>query len=75
MDVRRFNNFDDVIEKIKLLDNNDELYMEMLREPILNDLSQLEYDNNLKKFLLNIIDKGTNPSITPGNIGPKKDTA
>ena len=48
VNVRSFKNFDEVIEKIKLLDNNDNLYLEMLQEPIINDLSQLEYDDRLK---------------------------
>jgi len=61
VNVRDFKNFDEVIEKIKELDNNDELYMQMLREPIITDLLQLEYDNKLEKFLSNIIEKGNKP--------------
>jgi len=61
VNVRSFKIFDEVIEKIKQLDNDDDLYLEMLREPMINDLSQLEYDERLEKFLLNIIDRGNKP--------------
>lgn len=73
VNVRSFNGFDEVIETIKELDNHDELYMQMLKEPIVNDLAQLEYDNKLENFLLNIIKKATRLFSMPKAIYLKKD--
>lgn len=55
-----FDSFDDVIEYVKYLDNNDEAYMEMLRQPPM----QVDYNyapQKLERFLINIIEKGKKP--------------
>ncbi len=53
-----FNSFDEVIERIKFLDSNDEAYMAMLREPPM----QATYKpSNIHAFLYNIIEKGNKP--------------
>ncbi len=53
-----FNSFDEVIERIKYLDNNDEAYMAMLKEPPM----QANYkQSNIHAFLYNIIEKGNKP--------------
>lgn len=57
-----YKNFDDVIEKIKYLDNNDEAYLAMLKEPIENNDSRFRnLDKRLEEFLINIIEKGNKP--------------
>lgn len=53
-----YESFDAVIEKIKELDNDDEKYIEMLRQPIFNDPKF--YDKKIsdfEKFLCNIFDQ------------------
>lgn len=50
--------FDAVIEKIKELDQDDEKYLEMLRQPILVDPTYPErLDKALEQFLLNIFEQ------------------
>lgn len=57
-----YKNFDEVIEKIEYLDNNDEAYLAMLKEPIEKENSRLKnQDEKLEKFLINIIKKGNKP--------------
>ncbi len=55
------NDFDKVIARIIELDQDDEKYMEMLRQPVM----QADYDfnvlGNLEKFLVDIIEKGNAP--------------
>lgn len=57
------NDFDKVIERIIELDNDDEKYMEMLRQPVV----QPDYDFNLlqkyEDFLVHIIEKGNQPFV------------
>lgn len=55
-----FDSFDSVIEYIKLLDNNDELYLEMLSQPpLLFDPEKREKE--LEDFLYGIIERGNKP--------------
>ena len=57
-----YKDLDEVIEQIKYLDNNDEAYLKMLKEPVERKESRLKnQDKKLEKFLLNIISKGNNP--------------
>lgn len=56
-----YKNFDEVIERIIELDNNDALYMQMLREPLY--LKEPEYDRQLEEFLFNIVNAG-NTKVT-----------
>ena len=60
INVADYKNFDEVIEKILELDNNDELYMQMLREPVY--LKEPEYDKRLEKFLYDIVTRGNTTS-------------
>ena len=61
IDCSDYETFDDVINKIIELDNDNESYMEMLRQPIFVDN---EYPNKLKadfeKFVYNIFDQPIN---------------
>jgi alpha(1,3/1,4) fucosyltransferase len=56
-----YENFDQVIERIKELDNNDELYMEMLRQPPMQPDYTFDKKEQLENFLANIIEKGVKP--------------
>lgn len=50
-----FNNFDDVVEYVKKIDNDDSLYMDMIKTPALITPSTIEDENfKLECFLLNI---------------------
>ena len=54
-----YKNFDEIIEKIKYLDNNDEAYLNILKEPLVKtDSKFINQEQNLEKFLVNIISKG-----------------
>lgn len=53
-----FNSFDDVIKRIVELDNNDDMYLEMLSQPILvNPNFSTELYSNLKQFFTNIFEQ------------------
>ncbi len=56
-----YNNFDEVIEKIKELDNNDEEYLKMLREPAMREDYNFNKKQVLEDFILGIIKKGNKP--------------
>lgn len=67
-----YENLDAVIEKIKELDNNDDLYMEMLTQP---PLLNKKYPNadDLREFLLKIIAKGNKPYVkNPHNLSEEE---
>jgi hypothetical protein len=61
INVFDFDSIDDCIKYVKKVDNDDELYLSMQREPIFNDdsLSKIYYDNTdmLIDFLCSIFDK------------------
>lgn len=56
INVHGYKNFDEVLEKIKEIDNNDELYLEMLSQPALisEKDSYASKMKQLESFLLNI---------------------
>ncbi len=53
-----FNKLNEVVEYVKYLDTNDDAYMEMLRQPPMQENFK---DANLKAFLYNIVEKGNKP--------------
>lgn len=58
IDVSDYATFDDAINKIIELDNDDEKYLEMLRQPILVNLNYFnDVYKNLENFLKNIFDQ------------------
>lgn len=58
IDVSDFESMDEAIERIIQLDNDDELYIKMMREPIfLDPLFQQKLMNNLESFLVNIFEQ------------------
>lgn len=61
-----YSNWDEVIEKIVEIDNDNELYLNMQQEPICNDSSgllELMSDNYLKNWLYPILDKEPKEAI------------
>lgn len=66
-------NFDEVIERVKQIDNDDDLYMKIRNaNPLLKDCT----DNGLAEFLYHIIDQDYNQSFRRPNSQPAKaDTA
>ena len=62
-----YKNFDEVIERVKELDNDDEKYMAMLREPVMNPDYDFNVYNKLEKFLTHIINKGNHPYVRQRN--------
>lgn len=55
-----FNNFSDVVEYVKKVDTDDELYMSMMREPMCDPKFTLEYYlAELESFLVRVVETGT----------------
>lgn len=58
INVHNYNSFDEVLEVVKELDNDDEKFLKMLNEPVFNEENYI--DNEMKKmadFLYNIFDQ------------------
>jgi hypothetical protein len=60
INCHKYKNFDQVIERIKEIDNNDELYLEIINEPLRNFNDETE--NIFIDFLRNIFDQPTKES-------------
>lgn len=58
--VNDYNSLEDVVNKVIELDNDDDAYMAMLNEPPLL-YPDYDYDAELAKFLIKIIERGNNP--------------
>lgn len=55
-----YDSFDDVVEHIKVIDNDDELYLKMLQTPAyINPVTTEQEIERLDKFLINIVENGT----------------
>ena len=58
VNLHDFDSFDEAIEKIKEIDNNDELYMDMLKEPALNPSNiPQKRKEDFEVFLYSIVDR------------------
>ena len=58
INVSDYESFDAVVEKIKELDQDDEKYLQMLRQPILKDPDLPRHlDQELEKFILHIFEQ------------------
>jgi len=55
INCHNYQNLDEVVEKVKLVDNNDQIFNEMINEPI-TDIDLLD-EKPLESFLLNIFDR------------------
>lgn len=62
-----YETLDEVIEKIKELDNDDAKYMKMLREPAMREDYDFNGTEKLEKFLNGIIEKGNKPIVRQRN--------
>ncbi|MBR2715588.1 MAG: hypothetical protein IKB73_05220 [Ruminococcus sp.] len=58
IDISDYPDFDTAIDRILEIENNEDLYLEMIRQPVFNDpeYPQKQYDE-LEKFLCNIFDQ------------------
>lgn len=56
-----YKNFDEVIERVKELDCDDEKYLQMLREKPMQEGYGFDAKEKLENFLVNVIEKGNNP--------------
>lgn len=69
-----YNSFDEVIERVKEIDNNDELYLQMLREPAFkNPKSVEEWKDELAEFMRQIVETPVNLAINRSNNCTSKD--
>ncbi len=58
INISSFDSFDAAIEYIKYIDNNDEKYIEMINEPVLNDMQYFSrLKNELESFILHIFEQ------------------
>jgi len=58
INCHEYESFEQVIERIKEIDNDDELYLQMMREPaFIKPITFEEHQERLEKFLINIIEK------------------
>lgn len=55
--VNDYKSIDEVVEQIVELDSNDALYLEMLRQPWVNDMAMFHWEEHLLAFLKNIMEK------------------
>ena len=62
-----YKNFDEVIEVIKELDNDNEKYMEMLSQPAMQESYDFNYKRKITDFLINIIEKDNKPYVRQRN--------
>lgn len=70
INVNDFESFDAVLEKIEEIDNNDDLFMEMLRQPIfVNEELAKGHDERFEKFLLHIFEQDKEKAYRRGR-GP-----
>jgi len=53
--------FDDVIKRIKELDQDDEQYLAMLRQPPMQESYDFDSEQKAREFLFQIIERGNNP--------------
>lgn len=57
INVRDYSSYNELIEYIKYLDENDDAYIEKLNEPWITDKSMFEWENKATSFLTNIFDQ------------------
>ena len=58
INCHKFKNFDEVIERVKEIDQNDDLYMEIMNQPVLNSSYDIkEMEKGLDSFFRNIFDQ------------------
>lgn len=50
--------FDELVEKVKEIDENDNLYQKMISCPKYNETLYEEYEHKLERFLINVVENG-----------------
>lgn len=76
IDCSRFGSVEEVMNEVKRIDGNDELYLKMLNAPSLNNKDEwtFEYrENELLKFLVNIFDKDVEKAKRINHFAANKD--
>lgn len=69
INVSDYKTMDEAIERIKQLDNNDEMYMEMMREPIFIDpLFQQKLMKSLEDFLVHIFEQSPEDAVRRSKV-------
>lgn len=72
INVSNYKNKEDLIEKIKEIDTNDDMFLEMINQPVFKDQGYIENKiEELDKFLINIIESGK-ISRKPDNYNVRK---
>jgi hypothetical protein len=56
-----YDSFDDVIQRVKELDNDDEQYLEMLRQPPMQESYDFNSEQKVRERLFEIIERGNTP--------------
>lgn len=70
INCHKFPTFEDVVEYVKIIDADDELYMRMLRSPALVDLYEIEKEKyHLRCFLEHIIEEPYDAARRRGSFG------
>lgn len=67
INCHNFKNFNEVIEYVKYLDTHTDQYMEMLRQPPLNQNTP-SYEEQIEKFIVYVVEKGTKQICDPLNL-------
>lgn len=66
-----FKNISELLDRIKEIDQNDTLYMQILKEPIFSEKINLDhFEENFEKFICNIFDQNIEDAYRRGR-GPK----
>lgn len=70
INCHRYTNFDDVVSRIMEVDQNDDLYLSILREPaLISSKSEETYMKMLEDFLVNMIEMPMNRAILRTDVG------
>ena len=65
----KYDSFEEVIKKVKELDNDDEQYLQYLKAPIFNDtIQEIDYYDRLEKFLINIFSQQPEKAMRRVNV-------
>lgn len=72
ININDYQTAEKAVERIVELDNNDDLYLKMLREPWATDLSMFDWEKHLDAFLSNIIEKAVKQAKYITNYGMQK---
>jgi hypothetical protein len=67
INVHEFENFEKIVEHIKLIDQDDELFIKILKEPLFSDDNhEMIFNNELEQFLITIINQENKKAFRRG---------